>query len=149
MKEKDISENNLSRISSEFEQVQDSNERLSQKLVLFTEENTKLKQSLSKMRLTKENLEQSISHLDKIDKLTVKIDLLTRENLEKEHQWSLLAKELEKSQEENKACQQAHNEELSNYISKIDHKNAIQKQYQENQIIVKEVSLIAYHILFW
>ena len=86
MKEKDISENNLSRISSEFEQVQDSNERLSQKLVLFTEENTKLKQSLSKMRLTKENLEQSISHLDKIDKLTVKIDLLTRENLEKEHQ---------------------------------------------------------------
>ena len=149
MKEKDISDNNLSRISSEFEQVQDSNERLSQKLVLFTEENTKLKQSLSKMRLTKENAEQSIAHLDKIDKLTVKIDLLTRENLEKEHQWSLLAKELEQSQEETKACQQAHNEELSNYILKIDHKNAIQKQYQENQIVVKEVSLIAYHILFW
>lgn len=121
---------------------------MTQKLLSCTEDNTKLKQSLSKAKFGKDNSDQTIAHLDTIDKLSVKVDQLTKDNLEKEHQWNQLIKELEQSHDHNKACEQSHKEALANYISKFDHKNAIQKQHQENQIVVKEVSFVAVYILF-
>ena len=78
-------------------------------------------------------------NLDRIDQQIVKIDKLTRENLEKDHQCNQLIKEKEYTEEQLRHLSKIYEEVLSNHISKLDHKNAIQKIYNDNQIVVKEV----------
>ena len=138
-KEKQRSEECNKEMNLTIQRLKSDINELKKQISIQTDENNNLKENLVASKQPRLNCDQEALYLDKIDKQSVKIDELIKENFEKDHKYSQLVERLQQTQEQFKQYQESQVEELNDYISKSEHKSIVQKLHQENQIVVKEV----------